>query len=98
MVVYRHGAQLKADDESLPRMTRLIHHGMARVDAGGHAQFQRGELMSLFKVPKQTIQKLIDRAVNEGWLTSESCSECLVLGSHVSDRRYHQEPCPIHAR
>jgi hypothetical protein len=97
-VMYRHGAQLKADDESLPRLTRLVHYGLARVDAGGHAQFERGELMDLFKATKKQVYRLVQIAIRDGWITEQSCSECLVFGSFVSDRRHRQDPCPIHSR
>lgn len=96
-VHYRDGWEAIGLDTGKPKLTRLVAFAYARTDSNGHARFLRGELMKLLDTTKQTVQKLIDRAVRDGWLTDRSCSECLVAPSHISDRRYVAKPCPIHA-
>jgi hypothetical protein len=96
-VHYRDGWESIGCDVETPNLTRLVAYAYARADSNGHARFVRGELAKLLGVTKQQVQKLIDRAVRDRWLTAASCSECLVAPSHVSDRRYIAGPCPVHA-
>ncbi|OBK46506.1 hypothetical protein A5656_03595 [Mycobacterium gordonae] len=96
-VHYRDGWEGIGLDTDKPKLTRLVALAYARTDENGHARFLRGELMKKLDTNKQGVQKLIDRAVRDGWLTDLSCSECLVAPPFVSDKRYHAGPCPVHA-
>jgi hypothetical protein len=96
-VHYREGWEAIGTDAEKPKLTRLVALAYARSDSNGHAQFVRGELAKLLGVTKQAVQKLIIRAVRDGWLTDTSCSECLVTPSHITDRRYIAGPCRVHA-
>jgi hypothetical protein len=97
-VHYRDGWESIGDDaETTPLLTRLVAKAYARADSNGHARFVRGELAKALGVTKQAVQKLIDRAVRDRWLTDLSCSECLVAPPHITDRRYIAGPCPVHA-
>ncbi len=95
-VIYRDGSEAMAHDPSIPNLTRLIHFAFARTDSRGHARFHRGELARLLSVERQELQRLIKRAVRDRWLFDESCSECLILPGHISDRRYVTDTCPVH--
>jgi hypothetical protein len=68
-VHYRAGWEEIAQDDGTPNLTRLVALAYARTDEFGHARFLRGELMGKLNVSKQAIQKLIDRAVRDKWLT-----------------------------
>lgn len=97
-VHYRDGWEAIGKDAAKPALTRMVAFAYARSDENGHARFVRGELMKILKVATpQAVQKLIKRAVRDGWLTDLSCSECLVAPEHVSDRRYEVGPCAVHA-
>jgi hypothetical protein len=96
-VNYRDGWEAIGSDTEAPNLTRLVALAYARSDSNGHARFVRGELAKLLGVTKQAVQKLIDRAVRDKWLTAASCSECLVCPPHVTDRRYIAGPCRVHA-
>ena len=96
-VHYRAGWEAIGIDESTPKLTRLVALAYARTDSRGHARFVRGELMQKLGTNKQGVQKLIERAVRDRWLTDLSCSECLVAPEHITDRRYVTESCPVHA-
>jgi hypothetical protein len=97
-VHYRDGWESIGADVEAPKLTRLVALAYARSDSNGHAQFVRGELAKALGVTKQAVQKLINRAIRDRWLTAESCSECLVAPPHVSDRRYLAAgPCRVHA-
>lgn len=96
-VHYRAGWDEMGHDMEVPNLTRLVALAYARTDENGHARFRRGELMTLLGVTRQAVQKLIDRAVRDRWLTNASCSECLVAPAHITDRRYASGPCPVHA-
>lgn len=96
-VHYRAGWDSIGNDTDTPKLTRLVALAYSRTDSNGHARFVRGELASKLNATKQAVQKLIDRAVRDKWLTNISCSECLVAPPHVSDRRYITGTCPVHA-
>jgi hypothetical protein len=96
-VHYRWGWQKIADDTDSPALTRLVALAYAHSDENGHARFLRGELMKRLGLTRQNVQRLIKRAVRDGWLRDLSCSECLVAPEHVSDRRYTAGPCQVHA-
>lgn len=95
-VHYREGWKKMGDNPDLPMLTRMVAYAYARTDSLGHARFMRGELMRLLGVNRQRVQKLLDRAIHDGWITDISCSECLVAPDHVSDRRYITYSCPVH--
>lgn len=96
-VHYRAGWEAIGNDTTKPKLTRMVALAYARTDSRGHARFVRGELMQKLGTTKQGVQKLIDRAVRDGWLTDLSCSECLVAPEHITDRRYITDACPVHA-
>lgn len=96
-VHYRDGWELIGNDETKPKLTRIVALAYARTDSRGHARFLRGDLMKRLSTSKQGVQKLIKQAVRDGWLTDLSCSECLVAPSFITDRRYITDSCPVHA-
>jgi hypothetical protein len=70
----------------------------ARLQANGHARFQRGELAELTDKRRQDIDRAIRIAVKNGWLHEASCTECLIPPGDFIEMSWgnSRKACSIH--
>lgn len=94
----------KALDKStpLPQWLRVSYLAFASHKLNGHAVFQPGELGRILGIKdRNNLQREIRTAVKYGFLSPESCSECLVVLPHWIDGGVCGSPhaeCPVHQR
>ncbi|BCP11890.1 hypothetical protein MINTM020_39880 [Mycobacterium paraintracellulare] len=101
----------RANDRNLPLWLRVACLAYARHEANGHANFRRGQLSWILGTPPQddkpfkridssTVGDAIKRAAKYGWLSNESCAECLVVPGHAIEgpQGNPHKPCAVHER
>lgn len=94
----------RAVDRSLPipLWLRVSFLAMGNHKKNGHCLFQRGELARRLAEPdRKNLQRAIKKAIQHGFLSPESCSECLVVPPHaVTNGMGGKEDtlCPVHER
>lgn len=101
----------RANDRNLPLWLRVACLAYARHEANGHANFRRGQLSWILGTPPQgdepfkrvdssTVGDAIKRAARYGWLSDDSCAECLVVPGHAIEgpQGNPRKPCAVHER
>lgn len=94
----------KALDKSapIPQWLRISFLAYGSHKLNGHAVFQPGDLGRILGInDRNNLQSEIRKAVKYGYLSQESCAECLVVPPHWIEGGIcgsPHTPCPVHSR
>lgn len=89
---------LALESEFLSTDFKLFLVGLGRISNRGHAPFARGELSKIMGTVDRNLRKLISKLSNDGLLSPESTTRCLVYPVELILQRTQRgsKLCPEH--